>query len=251
MPRDIFPTLDELDRDGALREAGARVDPITRLSFLRRAGAILGGGAIAAVALPNLSGLAGDGPAVAAAASGTTDVDILNYALTLEYLEAAFYAEALKKGALRGELKQFATVVANHERQHVEALKGALGSKAVKRPSFDFMGTTASPGTFASTAKTLEDTGVEAYQGQATNISSRRVLSAAISIHPVEARHAAWVASIMSRGGTSPASPAPDAFNSAADMQQVLAAVQGTGFISTMSDAQSGGAVGGQPAMTG
>ncbi|HET6448691.1 MAG TPA: ferritin-like domain-containing protein [Conexibacter sp.] len=252
MPRDIHPTFDELDRDGALREAGARVDPITRASFLRRAGAILGGGAAAAIVLPNLSGLAGGGPAVAAAASsGTTDVDILNYALTLEYLEAAFYAEALKKGALRGELQQFAKVVANHERQHVQALQGALGSKAVKRPSFDFKGTTSSPGTFASTAQTLEDTGVEAYQGQATNISSRRVLAAAISIHPVEARHAAWVASIMSKGGTSPASPAPDAFNPAADMQQVLAAVQGTGFVSTMSGAQAGGAVGGQPAMTG
>jgi hypothetical protein len=251
MPRDIFPTLSELDRDGALREAGARVDPITRLSFLRRAGAILGGGAVAAIALPSLSGLAGGGSDVAAAASGTTDVDILNYALTLEYLEAAFYAEALKKGALRGELKQFATVVAGHEKQHVQALKGALGSNAVKRPSFDFKGTTSSPGTFASTAKTLEDTGVEAYQGQATNISSKRVLTAAISIHPVEARHAAWIASIMSKGGTSPASPAPDAFNPAEDMQQVLAAVQGTGFISTMSGAQAGGAVGAQPAMTG
>jgi rubrerythrin len=251
MPRDIFPTLDELDRDGALREAGARVDPITRLSFLRRAGAILGGGAVAAVALPNLSGLAGGGSAVAAAASGTSDVDILNYALTLEYLESAFYAEALKKGALRGELQQFATVVANHERQHVQALQGALGSKAVKRPSFDFKGTTSSPSTFASTAKTLEDTGVEAYQGQATNISSRRVLTAAISIHPVEARHATWIASIMAKGGTSPAAPAPDAFNPAETMQQVLAAVQGTGFISTMSGAQAGGAVGGQPAMTG
>jgi hypothetical protein len=253
MPRDIHPTLHELDRDGALREAGARVDPITRLSFLRRAGAILGGGAVAAVALPNLSGLAGGGgPAVAAAASSaTTDVDILNYALTLEYLEAAFYAEALKKGALRGQLQQFAKVVAGHERQHVQALQGTLGSKAVKRPRFDFKGTTSSPSTFASTAKTLEDTGVEAYQGQATNIGSRRVLAAAISIHPVEARHAAWIASIMSKGGTSPASPAPDAFNPAEDMQQVLAAVQGTGFISTMSGAQAGGAVGGQPAMTG
>ena len=250
MPRDIFPSLDELDRDGALREAGARVDPITRLSFLRRAGAILGGGAIAAVALPNLSGLAGDGSAVAAAASGTTDVDILNYALTLEYLEAAFYAEALKKGALRGELQQFAKVVAGHERQHVEALKGALGSKAVKSPSFDFKGTTSSPSTFASTAKTLEDTGVEAYQGQATNIKSKAVLKAAISIHPVEARHAAWIASILSKGSGSP-SPAPDAFNPAKDMATILAAVQGTGFITTESGSSSASPTSGTPSVAG
>jgi Ferritin-like domain len=242
MTRDIHPTLDELDRDGALREAAARVDPVTRGAFLRRAVAIVGGGAVAAVALPGVAGAVG---------SGTSDVDILNYALTLEYLEAAFYAEALKKGALNGQLKQFATVVAEHERQHVNALKTALGSKAVKSPSFDFKGTTANAKTFAATSKVLEDTGVEAYQGQATNIKSKQILAAAISIHPVEARHAAWVASIMSKGGTSPAAPAPAALNPAATMQQVLAAVQGTGFISTMSGAQSGSAVGSQPAMTG
>jgi Ferritin-like domain len=252
MQRDIHPTLHELDRDGALHEAAARVDPITRASFMRRAAAILGGGAVATVALPNLTGLAGGGSGVAAAASsGTSDVDILNYALTLEYLEAAFYAQAVRKGGLKGELKRFAQVVADHERQHVQALKGALGSKAVKRPSFDFKGTTANPGTFAKTAKVLEDTGVEAYQGQATNIRNRRVLAAAISIHPVEARHAAWIASIMSKGGTKPASPAPEALNPAATMQQVLAAVKGTGFISTVRSAQASSAVLGQPAMTG
>lgn len=252
MRDDIHPTLHELDLDGALREAAARVDPITRASFMRRAAAILGGGAVAAVALPNLSGVAGGNAGVAfAASSGTSDVDILNYALTLEYLEAAFYAEALRRGGLKGELKRFARVVADHERQHVQALKGALGSKAVKRPRFDFKATTASPGPFAQTAKVLEDTGVEAYQGQATNIRNRRVLAAAISIHPVEARHAAWIASILSKGGTKPVSPAPDAFNPAATMQEVLAAVQGTGFISTMSSAQAGAAVAGQPAMTG
>jgi len=250
---DVHPSLDELDRDGALREAAARVGPVTRAAFMRRAAAVLGGGALAAVALPDLSRLAGGGRGVAAAASGsgTSDVDVLNYALTLEYLEAAFYADALKRGALRGELRQFAQVAGGHEQQHVQALKSALGSEAVARPSFDFKGTTASPDTFARTAKTLEDTGVEAYQGQAPNIRSRRVLAAAIAIHPVEARHAAWVAAIMSKGGTAPAAPAPDAFNPAQDMQQVLAAVQGTGFVSTMQGAQPGGAVGAQPAMTG
>ena len=249
MTHDIHPTLHELDRDGALREAGARVDGFTRASFLKRAAAILGGGAAAAIVLPNLGSI---GSASAAdAMSGTTDVDILNYALTLEYLEAAFYKEAVAKGALNGQLKQFASVVADHERQHVNALKTALGSKAVKSPSFDFKGTTASPGTFARTAMVLEDTGVEAYQGQATNIRSKQILAAALSIHPVEARHAAWVASIMSKGGINPVSPAPAALNPAADMQQVLDAVQGTGFISTMAGAQAGAAVGSQPAMTG
>ncbi len=164
---DIHPTLDELDRDGALREAGARVDPLTRGSFLRRALAIAGGAAAAGVALPALATPA------AFAQSGGSDVDILNYALTLEYLEAAFYAEAVARGALSGELATFARTVAAHEQAHVDALKRALGGKAVKRPSFDFKGTTGSQDAFWRTALTLEDTGVEAYQGAAVNIQSR------------------------------------------------------------------------------
>jgi rubrerythrin len=235
----IRPTLEQLDVDGALRESAARVDPVTRGAFLRRAAAIVGGGAAASMILPGI-----------ALGQGSTDVDILNYALTLEYLEAAFYKEANAKGALNGELKRFSKVVAQHEEAHVKALKQALGSKAVKTPSFDFKGTTSSPDTFAATSKVLEDTGVEAYQGQAPNIKSKKILTAALSIHPVEARHAAWVASIIGKGSGNP-SPVPEAFNPAKDMAQVLAAVQGTGFISSMSGAKAGSAVGGQPAMTG
>jgi Ferritin-like domain len=242
MSSDLFPSLEELDPDGALQEAGSRVDPMTRASFLRRAAAITGG----VVAAGSLSAA----PAFAQGGSAAGDVAILNYALTLEYLEAAFYKEAVSKGALSGELSRFAKVVAQHEAAHVQALKKALGSKAVKRPSFDFKGTTASAATFAATAKTLEDTGVEAYQGQATNIKSKAILQAAISIHPVEARHAAWVASIMGRGSGSP-SPAPLAFNPALDMASVLAAVKQTGFIVTMGDATAGSAVSAQPSMTG
>ncbi|MDO8213762.1 ferritin-like domain-containing protein [Conexibacter sp. CPCC 206217] len=241
----IHPSLDQLDRDGALRDAGARVDPLTRGTFLRRALAIVGGAAVAGVAVPAIA-MPG-----AAFAQSSSDVDILNYALTLEYLEAAFYAEANARGALSGQLAQFARVVQQHEDLHVSALQRALGSKAVKRPSFDFKGTTSDADTFWRTAQTLEDTGVEAYQGAAVNIQSREILTAAISIHPVEARHAAWVASIAARGGTSPASPAPQAFNPARDMAQVLAVVRSTGFISTMSGAQPSPAMSSQPAMTG
>jgi hypothetical protein len=238
----IRPTLRELDRDGAIEEAAAKVSPVTRSAFLRRAAAIVGGGALASAALPT----------TALAQGKTSDTDILNYALTLEYLEAAFYADALRKAGLKGELKRFAKTVVGHEQAHVDALKTALGSKAVKKPSFDFKGTTGDPGTFAETAKTLEDTGVEAYQGAAPDIASKKILTAAMSIHPVEARHAAWVASIMGHGGGKP-SPAPDAFNPAKTMQEVLAVVQQTGFIQTMDSAAASksSAVGSRPAMTG
>jgi rubrerythrin len=235
MSNDLRPTLSELDRDGAIAEAAAGVDPVTRGAFLRRAAAITGG-AIAGGALLSA------GPALAATAKG--DVAILNYALTLEYLESAFYREAVHKGALRGQLKQFATVVAGHEATHVQALKQALGSKAVKRPSFDFKGTTSSASTFGPTAKKLEDTGVEAYQGQATNIKAKAILTAAISIHPVEARHAAWVAAILGQ------QPAPAAFNPEASMSTVLKAVKATGFLG-MSGASPDPAMPAQPAMTG
>ena len=124
---------------------------------------------------------------------------ILNYALTLEYLEAAFYTEAdadrrahRRAGALRA-------VVGAHERAHVAALQEALGSAAVKQPTFDFRGTTEDAATFRDRAVALEDTGVAAYKGQAPLIASNAVLAAALAIHTVEARHAAWIRDIERR----------------------------------------------------
>jgi rubrerythrin len=241
MPADISRLL-AFDVDGALEEASGRLAEAggtTRASFLRRSGALVGAG-LAATLLP---------AGVASAATPKGDVAILNYALTLEYLEASFYKRAVEIGALSGEYKRFAKVVAQHEAAHVAALKKALGSKATKRPSFDFQGTTGDQAKFARTAITLEDTGVEAYQGQAGNIKTPAILEAALSIHPVEARHAAWIRSIAGHGTGNP-SPAPAAFNPAADMATVLNAVKGTGFI-VMRSASAGSAAPGDPAMTG
>ncbi len=233
-----------VDVDGAIAEAQDAVAGDTRAAFFRKAaiggGAVLGSSVFAGM-LPELA---------AAKPSKKQDIKILNYALTLEYLEAAFYKEAVDRGALSGQLARFAEIVAEHEQAHVDALKKALGSKAVSKPSFDFKGTTDAASTFGSTAMVLEDTGVRAYQGQATNIKSTEVLKAAISIHPVEARHAAWIANILSKGSGSP-SPAPEAFNPADDMATVLAAVKGTGFITTEQGASPGSAVDGTPSVTG
>jgi hypothetical protein len=237
MTPDITP-LAGFDSDGALQEAA---DEVSRAGFFKRAGAIVAGG-VAAGAIPSaLAGAQGGVP--------KGDVAILNYALTLEYLEAAFYTKAMADGALRGQFANFAKVVGAHEQAHVEALKKTLGSKAVKRPSFDFKGTTADQDTFAKTAIVLEDTGVEAYQGQAGNIKTPAVLKAAISIHPVEARHAAWIRSLVGMGSGDP-NPAPAAFNPAKDMDAVLAAVKQTGFIA-MGSAAAGDPVSSQPRMTG
>lgn len=213
-------TLEEVDRDGAIREAAEAVKGDTRAQFFRKGG-ILAGAGIGLGAIP--VGLA--------LAQGTpkSDVKILNYALTLEYLEAAFYAEANAKGKLNGIVSQFAQVVGEHEAAHVTALQQALGSAAGKKPQFDFKGTTGSEGTFLRTAMTLEDTGVSAYQGQADKIKTTAVLASAGAILAVEARHAAWVRDIIG-AGKSPV-PAPAAFNKALSMKEVLAAVGDTGFI--------------------
>jgi hypothetical protein len=226
--------LEVFDADGALAEAAHRVNHLNRRGFLRGAGAAAGGAL-----------LFGAIPTAAFGATPKGDVAILNFALTLEYLESSFYKEANEKGALSGETQRFAKLVQEHEDTHVTALKKALGSAAGKKPSFDFKGTTSAQGTFTSTAIVLEDTGVKAYQGQAPNIKTPAILRAAISIHPVEARHASWIRNIAGMP------PAPEAFNPAADMATILAAVQGTGFITTASSAPSGSSVSGTPAMTG
>jgi rubrerythrin len=212
-------TFAEIDRDGAVREA-AEAAGDTRAGLFRKGGVIAAAG-LGLAAIP--AGLA------LGQATPKSDVKILNYALTLEYLEAAFYAEANQKGKLDGITARFAQVVGAHEAAHVSALKQALGSKATKSPAFDFKGTTADEGTFLSTAMALEDTGVAAYQGQAPLIKSTQVLGSAGAILAVEARHAAWVRDIIG-AGKKPV-PAPEAFNTPMTMDQVLAAVKKTGFI--------------------
>lgn len=209
--------IDELDRDGALWEAEDEVAGDSRADFLKKAmaagGGLAGGGAL-------LGLLATEGRAQTA-----TDVSILNFALTLEELEAAFYREAVAGGALTGRTLRFARVTGAHEDAHVAFLRQALGSAAIARPQFNFMGTTTNSQQFIATAVTLEETGVAAYKGQAPLIETPAVLGAALTIHSVEARHAAWVRRIA---GMRPVIGPADA---ALTREQVLAAVGATGFI--------------------
>nr|MBA2630737.1 ferritin-like domain-containing protein [Thermoleophilaceae bacterium] len=177
-----LPLLEELDTDGALREMAEALGGPTRAQFLRGAGA---GGALL------LGGLAA--PAAAQSGSEAGDRAILNYALTLEYLQAAFYTEAERLGALKGDFRRQARIVGAHERAHVTALRDVLGRRAVNRPKFDFRGVTEDQVAFRRTAVAFEDLGTAAYKDQAPKLKSRAYLSAAIRIHSVEARHAAWI----------------------------------------------------------
>ena len=213
----------DFDGDEAAAEAMAGLDEAatTRGRMLRRVGAVAGIGAATAL-LPGIASARKGG-------SKANDVKILNFALTLEYLEAAFYAEALRRGGFSGSVLNFARVVAGHEATHVATLKSVLGSKAVKSPSFDFKGTTRKWSTFLRTSKVLEDTGVAAYQGQAPLIHQNAVLAPAGAILAVEARHAAWVRDLLYAGKS--VKPAPDAFSEPMSMSEVLSAVKKTGFI--------------------
>ena len=127
-----------VDADGAIREA-AESAGLDRSDFLKK-GALAGGGLLVGSAM--FSGVLSSAEAAISTKrkSAANDVKILNYALTLEFLEAAFYEQAVANRAYGSDaaLKQFAEVVAVHERKHVDFLKGALGSKAIKSPTFDF-----------------------------------------------------------------------------------------------------------------
>jgi rubrerythrin len=157
----------------------------------------------------------------ALAMTGGSDVDILNFALTLEYLESSFYEEAKTRVKLSGDLKELVDLVASDENQHVAALSstiGKLGGKPVAKPKFDFpYDDTAG---FLELAQTFEDTGVSAYDGAAPMIKSKEVLAAAGSIVQVEARHAA---AIRIQNGEE---PSPEAFNPPLEEAQVLKAVE-------------------------
>ncbi len=157
----------------------------------------------------------------ALAASGGGDVGILNFALTLEYLEAKFYEEAKSRAKASGELKKLVNLLAEDEQQHVEALAASvkkLGGKPVAEPKFDFSYSGTSG--FLKLAQTFEDTGVSAYNGAGPMIKSKEVLAAAGGIVQVEARHAAAIR-LQNKE-----EPAPMAFDEPLDEKQVLKAVE-------------------------
>lgn len=126
--------------------------------------------------------------------------DTLNFALTLEYLEAAFYDMGNKSGVIPSEYRTVFRTIGQHENAHVKLLQGVLGSAAVAAPGVDFTagGKYADVWenfeTFRLLSETFEDLGVAAYKGQAGNlVGSKEVLTVALQIHSVEARHASEV----------------------------------------------------------
>jgi len=215
----------------------------TRAGFLRKAGlgsaALVAGGAL----------LGTPGAAVAGHDDTIPDADILNFALTLEYLEATFYVQALGgagttgvpgssatfgRGQITGS-KQLAgfggrirsgaygelTDIRDHEITHVEFLAGALGKAAVGPCTFDFSTALGSVGAFLETAQLLENTGVMAYDGAIRYVDAGNNLQAGAQIATVEARHAAYLNLINGD------SPFPTAFDEGKMPSEIFAAASG------------------------
>ena len=198
--------------------AAVEVHGHTREAFLLR-------GTLAAVAV---AGAAAAGPFAsqafaASAPSSTGDLGILNFALTLEYLESYFYTTVAKTAGLTGEAKKLATLIAGHEAAHVAALSAAIkgaGGTPVTSPKFGFPASTKTQKGFLAFASVLENTGVSAYNGQGPNLMSKAILSTAGQIVQVEARHAAAINYMIGL------SPTPDGgFDKALTKAAVLKAV--------------------------
>lgn len=206
--------LASVDRDSAIAETRALAE--ASLSRRRLLGLGLAGAGTALIV--------GVGEAKASGLSAS-DVSILNYALVLEYLQSSFYTEAERSGALTGKTAEAARIVGGVERAHVRAFRKLLGSQAVVRPLFDFQGTTEQEQPFLKTAVAFEDLAVAAYKGQAPKLKSKAVLAAAIGIHSVEARHAAWMRALFG------ITPAVHAFDEPASRQSINRIVASTRFI--------------------
>lgn len=166
-----------------------------RRSFLKWAG-LVGVGATFVAG----SSISGATAANAAAPSTAGDLGILNYALTLEYLEADFYTEGLKANLLHGRELELVTPILAHENAHVAAVSAAIkgaGGTPVSKPKITYpAGTFGSRAKFLATASQFEELGVTAYHGQVPLIQSGAVLGAAASIAGVESRHAAILADL-------------------------------------------------------
>lgn len=187
---------------------------LSRSELLTGALATLAGGA-ALAALPDAAG---------SAPSAKLDVAILNFGLLIEEIQAGFYAEALRRARLAGELRTFAEVVGGHEREHVRFIRAALGRKADAAPKLDFGDDTADAERFARSALRLEDLGVKAYFTQAAHLRPA-TLAQVGRIATVESRHASWIRDLAGLD------PAPDPVEPQLDAKTVRRTLQGSGYV--------------------
>jgi hypothetical protein len=170
---------------------------VTRRGALTKAGKMAG--AVAIASMPMAFGLMARRAFAQASGLPQDIVDVLNFALTLEYLEDEFYRLGLASGVIPSPDLPLFRAISAHETAHVALLQGVLGTSAVAKPTFDFtVGEVFDPFgdylEFQALAQGLEDAGVRAYKGQLTALmADDDILTTALQIHSVEARHASAV----------------------------------------------------------
>ncbi|HEY2569854.1 MAG TPA: ferritin-like domain-containing protein [Solirubrobacteraceae bacterium] len=221
-------SADQAPQPAGIVERLAR-DDVDRKRFLKLAGSA-GAASFGAFVLAACGSSSSKSATTAAApastgttASSTTgDLGILNYALTLEYLETEFYAKVVAAGFFKGKVGDLIKTFGAQEASHVAALKAAV-TKLGGTPAADPMGKfpVSSATQVALLAYTVENLGAAAYLGQAAKIQSPEVLASALAIHSVEARHAATLGTLVKKSVTP-----QGAFATPADMSTVLAAVK-------------------------
>jgi hypothetical protein len=193
--------------------------PLNRRAFLRNSAVALVTATLAQTALTN--GVYAASPAAALAQSASMDLDILNYALTLEHLEAEAYRVALGSGLLTGVTAEYFRSFGAHEAAHVAALTQTisdLGGTPVKAATSYAFPTLSSSQEIVEFFQFVEELGAAAYLGQAPRLQNGDLITAAVSIHNVEAQHAAVLSDLIGL------SPAP-AFAQPKTMEEVLVVV--------------------------
>jgi hypothetical protein len=212
---ELARTLLEVDPDGVLHETAAAAFRGSRASFLRRsAGAAAG-----------LYALFAASDAQATTAKTKNDIAILQFDLVLEYLQSGLYTEAEQLGELTPTTLAWARVVGAHERAHVRAIKGLLGRrKVVPSPGFNYRNVTSNEQAFIKTAVAFEDLTAALLKWQAPRLDSRSIVAAAVTLHSVETRHAAWIRHIVGLR------PATTAFDKPASQQKMAQLIASTHF---------------------
>src|SRR5215212_3925633 len=203
-------------REGARPDGGAAW---SRARFLRTAfagGAVISGGAALGAGRRHAGAEASPAP--------HRDTEVLNLFLTLEYVQQAFYEQAVRSGRLRGPLLEFARTVGEQESQHVAMLRDRLGSKAGARPKSDPGDALRTPESFRSAAVDLEEAAIAAYVGQGANLSNRSIVEATTLVS-VEARQVAWIRDLARM------SPAPRAADPGREPQSVLDELRTKGLL--------------------
>jgi Ferritin-like domain len=205
-------------------DANAATEPLGRRRTLTRA-QLLARGTAAGGALTAGGILAGGLPKLAVSKpSAEQDARVLEWLLQIEYLQAGFYTEAERRGALKGELSEFAALVGKQERAHVDALENALAADSRTKPSLDFGDAATDPREFIPAAVRLEEIALAAFNGQVPNLTKNPLLTA-LKIVSVEARHAGWIRDLAGRN------PAPRPADPPATQAQTNAAIRETGFV--------------------